>query len=94
MRHLAKLVSSLAGLALLAATAPAIVAQQSRNAPIDSLLARYLGHWRMEGEVRGQRVLYDMQGSAVLGDRYVEQRLAPLRPLHSAPRRDQGNLRT
>jgi hypothetical protein len=38
----------------------------------DSLASHLVGRWRMEGDVRGKRAVYDLEAERVLGGRFIE----------------------
>jgi hypothetical protein len=75
MNGAAKLRAVFASVLIIVLSQPAMLGAQRPPNPTsatDSLLAHYVGHWRMAGEVRGHPVVYELRANPVLGGKYVE----------------------
>ena len=74
--------ASLAGFLALSRPAPLTAQSAASPAALDSLLDRLVGHWTMQGMVRGRPATYTLDGARTLRGRFVELHM---RDVHEPP---------
>jgi hypothetical protein len=74
--------ASLAGFLALSPSAPLPAQSAASPAALDSLLDRLVGHWTMQGTVRGRPATYALDAARTLRGRFVELHM---RDVHEPP---------